>query len=483
MDERRITVGQRSAGPGEQPGYAALALAALDDADVVVVADGGEGVPPTQAAGDAAARAIVRVSRSVRHLAPVERLRFAMEEAHRAILELSRESAAARGVAAGCVAAFVEESEANVALVGRAAAFLVHQGIGSRLFDSTSDAIEATPLGIGTEPPSAHVEKLAFSEGDRLVLTTASVARHVDAATVARVVWTMEPQVAATRLAELARRAGGPSPAVQVVRRESSSLADALDLIRPDRQRELSRERGSAHRARERLRSTRWAQLVVGLFVAAIVTVGLYVGLATRSDTPSAPAPEARGAASDAVTRDASEPDARSQELAESPTSRPDTTSRTLRDSPGVDAGGRTAPQPERDAGKRREEAMHDGATVTAPDSSPASAEGEGDPVHPAPIASTLSAEEVQLRAIFARSPKKGARLLKRYILRRYDDVGAKVFDELDAYLRQHGDRAAVEILVELLERRPPPLTRAWLRSALPKLLAPDDASPWSPRP
>jgi hypothetical protein len=468
VDERRVTVGQSAGEPDAIRDHGAIALASLADAEVVVVADGGAGVPPSRAAADAVVRAVTRTCQGSSSRRPSALLGESFGEAHRALLALGGSATASSGIGAACVAAVVHGGVATIARAGRMAAFHVRAGVADAVFPEPAVALPAElgprPLGIGVDaPPPTEIEVVPLEPGDRIVLCTVSVARSVDALTLARTAWTLEPQVAAARLAEMARRSGTSTAAVQVIRREAPAIADALELLQPARQRQIGRQQDEARAVERRERQRRLATIAFwGLVAAGIVAavVGWLVGSGRRAAGPSSPAVVVDGATdSDAAgaASGATEPAGDGGRLF------------AVATPGGADAG--PAPADARGPATPADGAAADGgaapgaAAVRAPDV-------DRGPLADGPNAAVFAA----LDDIFQQDTHEAAKDLRRWIVERYARGGERVFATLEGYIRARPGQQTVSVLVSLLvDHRPPPKTRAWLRELLPRLVTPED--------
>lgn len=483
MEERRVTVGQGAGEPDAARDHAAIALAAFAEAEVVVVADGGAGVPPSRAAADSVVRAITRTCQTSATRRPSGLLGEAFGDAHRAVRHLAGPESAASGVGAACVAAVVLGGVATVARAGRMTAFHVRAGVAESVFPETAPAdapdVGPSPLGLGREaPPPIEIEVVPLEPGDRLVLATLSLVRSVDALTLARTAWTLEPQIAANRLVEMARRAGATSAAVQIIRREAPPLADALERLQPARQRQIGRQqderRGQEQRDRQRRIAIGGFWALAALGVVAIV-VAWFVGTKRRQAVvPPVPTAAAPGTA-DAV---GTGPDAAAHDVERA----------GGRAGPGfatlfpADAGARSAP-PLADGGEAVGTRVDDATNAASDGGGSPSADGRaiGDREPPAAEPGAPSDERTSdpdflaLDELFAQRPEDAARDLRRWIVDRYAEVGERAFDTLERYARARHGRHTVAVLVALLDRRPPPKTRAWLKDLLPELIDPAD--------
>ncbi len=455
MEERRITVGQRADESEDASGHAAIGLASSTGADVIVLADGGAGVPPLRAAADSVVASVTRVCRSATGRRPSTLLGEAMGEAHHDLLILARQSVSAGRIAAACVIAHVQEGVATVARAGSVAVFHVRAGVADTVFPESSmvdGGALPSPLGMAAEtPPATEIEVVPLEPGDRIVLATVSLARAVDPLSLARTVWTLEPQVAANRLVESARRVGAVSSAVQVVRRDTPGLAGAMEMLQPVQQRKLGRQqdeqRAFDRRERQRRLATFavWAAASVALVAAALAW---YLGGGGEHARPSAPGSLSSPAASSTQ--------------------------------PKVDEGSELArvlaAATDVRAGRMAEDVVGGAAAaLDTPNTADAASDVRGgDPDGGRLVEETVAQDPdtIALDEIFSRSREGAARGLRRFIIDRYDKIGGRVFHTLDAYIERHQDRRMAEVLVTLLDRRPPPKTRRWLVETLPSLLS-----------
>ncbi len=452
MEERFSTIGQQCGPSSDENDHAAVALAALAEGDVLVVADGGAGLPATRAAADAAVRAVAHVCRTSCTSRPSALLGEACGVAHRAVLDLAAESDSSRRIGAHLVAAFVTGGLAAVARAGRAAAYHVRAARAEAVFSdhgATPDGFAPAPLGLGADaPPPVEIEVITLAPGDRLVLTTMALPNSVDHLSLARTAWTFAPQVAAIRLADMARRAGQKSIAVQVLRRDNAAMGEALELLHPTRQRDL-RSGAFGPLGEGRRRSRRPLLVGLGATLAALLATGLAVfhltNGATRPVNEPLPAPLPAPPAPDVVTTGEAPSEDNLGALEDShPTTPPPLVT------PRILGPGELAAEPPYLA---------------------------GDPPPPAPAEPTTDTppqneHHDELRAIFAGDPETAASALRRHIVDNFRQRGERVFTELEEYLTQNRARHEITVLLTLLDSRPPPRTRKFLLDLLPALIA-----------
>ncbi len=445
-----MSVGQALSDPGDPSDRTALAMASFFEATVLALADGSAGVPASRAAADGAVRAVVAACRAGLRKRPSTMLGEAFGDAHRAVLGLAGATKGADKLGAACVAVHFGGGVATVARAGRVVAYHVRAGLAEAVFPELPGARASAPLGAGASlPPPAEVEVVPLEEGDRLVLASLGVARSIDSVSLARLVWSLEPQVAANRLFETARAAGATSLAVQVLRREGASLAGAMERLHPGHQRDLGRRLGEEREQRALARGRRLWSAIALAFVAAMVVTAALVGF-----WPAAPQDGGLGllpqAAAPSTTPDALAGDVGSPEAARD-------------QQPGARASARPSGSVDAVGGERVDKAP-DTAPDTVPDMAPDMVPDMAPDMAPEPVPAS------PLDAIFAQDPDTGARALRGYIIDGYAREGQAVFAELESYVRDHPGRATVDLLVSLLRSNPPPRTRRWILDILPHL-------------
>ena len=80
-------------------------------------------------------------------------------------------------------------------------------------------------------------------------------------------------------------------------------------------------------------------------------------------------------------------------------------------------------------------------------------------------------AEDIEIRDTFYRvNPKQAARLLRKYILKRYRKVGKRVFEELDRWVAVNANAHVIKVLREALNLHLRRRSRAWVSKTLADL-------------
>lgn len=178
---------------------------------LVAVADGVAG----EAGGEVAAQAAVNELAERFFAAPGDRmlgdaLAEAVRDANAAVLRAATDSGNANA-ASTLVAAAIRGDEAVIANLGDSRAYLVRTGASRQITeDHSGDVPNAITRFVGDErgvQPDVYAEMLAA--GDRLVLCSDGLTRHVKDEEIAAAVGAEGPQAAVDRLVDLALERGG----------------------------------------------------------------------------------------------------------------------------------------------------------------------------------------------------------------------------------------------------------------------------------
>ncbi|MFO0749918.1 MAG: hypothetical protein U1F43_30250 [Myxococcota bacterium] len=423
MEELEITLGQRSLASihGEQT--TASAYAGLGARHLLLVGDGGVGAVPSRLAAQVACSAALARMRASVFPELSAQIEEAFAEAHGAVRRSLVGTPAADKGGASRVRVVIDSDQVVAARVG-----------GGRVYVMRGDRLEALfreagpgMLGQGQIYPEVAELRTPMEQGFRVVVLSESAMRATGA-DLYQLVHAAAPQLAATRLAEAARRRGQHDPiAVHVLEVQSDDPrpADrphpALARIARDRPRTIDSDgtvigtqRGPrAARASEALdprraqagRDTGW---LLWFFVA--VALGAGAALIVHRGKPG-------------PTIVQGPPDAGLTLVAEAP-----------------DASA---------------------AEVVAPDTSP-------------PDEEVAAPEAPEVTAIFeAETTERLALNIRNHITRSFPSDGEAVFARLEAaVLARRKDPKVVEALVELLKEPELKRTARWVQGVLPKLVS-----------
>ncbi len=410
METIQAIVGQRAEDSLEGGGQSTLTSYLGSGAlHVMVIADASVAPVPTAYALQATTSAIVA---SIRR-SPVpdfrQRVQDAFLAADAAVRNASREQQLTHTTGAAATVAVVHPGGVVMGSVGGGRAYVWLNG-------SVEPFLETVPIGFvgdGTTKPLIEEFPSPPEEGMRVLLLSSATYRGV-AGKVPELMSRHEPQLATIRITEAARRRGCLGALASLIL-ECQPIGPGPDLPvldgpdhRPAASLEVAGIR-SLRRAlprRERARGGIWLALALSLAAGS--------GAAILNMPHSEP----------------SEPDATTADV--TPSTPMDTTPAapdTLAEVVATDIG------------------FEDTAPPVAP------------------------AEDLEIRDTFYRlSVKEAAKLLKKYILRRYRKVGKRVFMDLDRWVEVHANRHVVRVLGEALNLHLRRRSRAWVSKTLSRL-------------
>lgn len=415
MEELEITLGQRALPSVHGEQTTASAYAGLGTRHLLILADGAQGEVPTRlAAQTACSAAMARIRASV-----LPDFTATLEDA------FGEANAAVRRVLAGTTAE--DKGQASLLVVAIDAAGVTAARVGGgRVYLLRGDRVDALYEGAGPEalggPASASTEPHvataggALGAGDRILVLSESAVRPL-AADLERLGADAPPQLAASRLADAARRRGQLDPiSIHVVELAGDGprlgLHPALARIERGRQPTFDPDGRLLGRVPPRTRPA--AKADVGLLAWFVLAMLMGIGTALAVDAARPPAVEA-------------------------PPSRREPSVALV----GLDAIAVEAVEPSR-------------AEEVAP--------ADAIPLDP------------EAAAVFeASSVRELARNMRSYITRRFPDDGELVFERLEAAIVAHGkDPEVIEALLELV--RDPQLKRTarWVKELLPRLYTED---------
>ena len=185
---------------------------------LLAVADGVAGEAGGEIAAQAAVDELARRFYAARGRAVGEALAEAVREANGAVLRAA-ESSGNRGAATTLVAAAIHGREAAIANLGDSRAYVVRAGAPRQITeDHSGDTANSITRFVGDErgvQPDVFAEAIAL--GDRLVLCSDGLTRHVSDAEIASAVRSAPPETAADALVALALERGGEDNVTVVV--------------------------------------------------------------------------------------------------------------------------------------------------------------------------------------------------------------------------------------------------------------------------